>query len=89
MKLAAEGHQCYVTASYRNICAGTVMDLILKSWICQQQRALYASLRVAVPSPPFCITGGGGGRVQLHVGYWNAFLHYWVMNNELAASILA
>lgn len=60
MKLAAEGHQCYVTASYRNICAGTVMDLILKSWICQQQRALYASLRVAVPSPPFCITGGGG-----------------------------
>lgn len=41
-------------------CAGTVMDLILKSWICQQQRALYASLRVAVPSPPFCITRGGG-----------------------------
>ena len=36
------------------------MDLILKSWICQQQRALYASLRVAVPSPPFCITLGGG-----------------------------
>lgn len=34
------------------------MDLILKSWICQQQRALYASLRVAVPSPPFCITWG-------------------------------
>ena len=36
------------------------MDLILQSWICQQQRALYASLRVAVPSPPFCITWGGG-----------------------------
>ena len=49
-------------------CAGTVMDLILKSWICQQQRALYASLRVAVPSLPSPLYHGGvGGRVQLHV----------------------
>lgn len=63
MKLAAEGHQYYVTASYTEL-SFSVQE---QSWISYSSHgsvnnnARYTlALRVAVPSPPFCITRGGG-----------------------------